>query len=161
MTEPREALVEVARQRQAMAARIRLPWWYLALVAVSWAMLMGGGFLQRDHQRVGVPQFPYIFVGGLIFLPLLLLYRRWSGLHLVERSTSYPALKRHAPLTVAVFVGSLIGEVALFLLGDGWNGSVWAGIVVAAVSGCLVAVQLCRVNIGIRQDIVAGTASDG
>ncbi|GGN30050.1 hypothetical protein GCM10011609_87580 [Lentzea pudingi] len=158
MIDPKQALGEAARQRGAMAARVRLPWWYLALVAVSWTLLMGDGLpTARDfYQGAGISKFPYAYVGAFVLLPMLVLFRRWSGLHLVERSTAYPALKRHALGTVLVFGGSFLVELALFLMDDRWSGAPRAAVAVAVISGCLAAVQLYRVNAGIRRDIADG-----
>lgn len=159
MGEPQQALDEVARQRRAMAARIQLPWWYLVLVAVSLVLLMGGSLPMRDLQRAGIPEFPYVMLGVLIQMPILLLFRRWSGLHLVERSTRYPALKRHIVMTVVIYASGFLVELALYMLADRWSAAPWAAIALGGVWGCLVAAQMYRVNAGIRKNVLDGVVS--
>ncbi|GGO51867.1 hypothetical protein GCM10012287_34880 [Streptomyces daqingensis] len=156
MSDPGGALAEVARQRGAAAAKVRLPWSYPALFAVVWAALLGGTTAARDHERLGIPLFPYTFVAATALAVLLVVFRRRSGLHLLWRSTPYPALKRLQARTTGVVAGGAVVELGLYLLGDRWIAASWAALVFAALHGVLVAAQLRRVNREIRADIREG-----
>lgn len=156
MSDPSGALAEVARVRSTAAAKVRLPWWYVTLFAVVWAVLLGGTTAARDHERLGVPQFPYTFLAAAVLAVLLVLYRRWSGLHLVWSSDPYPALKRQQARTAGLMVGGGVVELALYLLGERWVPASWAALVFAVLVAVLLAAQLHRVNGEIRGDIREG-----
>lgn len=156
MSIPEDALSEVARQKAAAAAKVTLPWWYVALFALVWTTLLGGEGAARDHAQLGIPELPYTLVASMALIVLLIEFRRRSGLHVLWSSTPYPALKRQLARTIGAMVGSALVELGLFLLNDRWGGTPWAVLVVAALSGCLVAGQLRRVNLEIRHDIREG-----
>lgn len=153
---PENALSEVERQKAVAAAKINLPWWYVALFALVWTVLLGGGGAARDHARLGIPELPYTLVASMALIVLLIEFRRRSGLHTLWGSTPYPALKRQLARTIGAMAGSALVELGLFLLNERWSGSPWTILVIAALSGCLVAGQLRRVNLEIRHDIREG-----
>ena len=151
MDEERRALDEVERMRTAMAARIRLPWWYVVAFAVVWTGLLIGPVLSRSHAELGLPSFPYWMVSILLLLVLVVDFRRRSGLHLAERSREYPSLRGQLVPTVAVLGGGVVVAWGLsFLLPP------LATIGVGVIGGVLAAVQVRRVNLGIRADVKGG-----
>ena len=153
MEDPKLALAEVERQRAAMAARIRLPWWFLVLFAVTWAFLVAGPVLAWESEQLGLPRFPYslLFVG--VFIPLLVIFRRRSGLHLLWRSREYPSMRRRRAgvLLGVLFLVPLVSLACYLVLG-----LPVVAIAIAVVSGVLAADQMRRVNAGIRADVLAG-----
>jgi hypothetical protein len=156
MSDPREMLGEVARQQTAMADRIRLPRWYVPVFAVTWTVLLASPGVMREHERLGIPQFPYTLTSCCVLLVLLVVFRRRSGLHTLWRSSHYPALKRQLARTVAVMVGGFSVVTCLHLLNGLWSGLVWLTILAAVSSGGLAAAQLRRVNHEIRRDVIEG-----
>ncbi|SDM85994.1 hypothetical protein [Allokutzneria albata] len=149
MDDPRLALAEVERQRTAMAARIRLPWWFLALFAVTWTAVVAGPALVE----VGLPRLPYTFFGVGVLIALLVVFRRRSGLHLLWQSREYPSMRRKRQVVglVAVLMGvPAVSWTCLFL------GAPALAVAVAVVGGVLAADQCRRTNAGIRADVLAG-----
>ncbi|MEU4804251.1 hypothetical protein [Actinosynnema sp. NPDC023587] len=151
LDDPEEGLAAVRRQHEAMAARIHLPLWYRALFAATWAGVLAGPLLARDHDRFGLPAFPYWMVTTALLLVLLLDYRRRSGLHTLVRSRTYPALREQVVPTSAVVLGSVVVVWGLTLLGLPYM----AGSC-ALLAGGLASRQVWQVNRAIRLDVVEG-----
>jgi hypothetical protein len=149
--DPKAALAEVERQKLAMAARIRLPWWFLALFALTWAALVAGPILTREHAVVGLPSFPYNFAAVPVMLLLLIGFRRLSGLHLTVRSRAYPSLKRGRIPAVAILLGGAAPVWAIYL-----SGAPRVALAAAVLAGCLATAHMWTVNAGIRRDVLEG-----
>jgi hypothetical protein len=75
-------------QRTRLADRFRAPWWYLAGVALLWAMVFAGPFASR-YLPHGFRLWPILIVGGA--LALLLQWRMTSvtGIKTGFRNLSY------------------------------------------------------------------------
>lgn len=160
MTEPRQALDEVARLRTAMAKRVRLPWWYPPLLAVTFTTLLSGPLLDDHYRRLGLPLFPYTMASTLVLMVLLIPYRRFSALHVMRESTLFPAMKRYRKSIVAIALPGLFIELGCYLLDRSWSGALWTGITVAGLFGVFFSIQICRINAGIRRDIETGQTTD-
>ncbi|GAA1282646.1 hypothetical protein [Saccharothrix xinjiangensis] len=151
MDEAERALAEVRRQREAMAERVSLPWWFRVLFAAAWGGVLAGPALMRDHERLSVPEFPYVLVAVVVLLVTLADYRRRSALHTVVRSRAYPSLRGQVPATAAVFGGGAAVVWGLTLAGLPHQ-ALTCALVVAGLG----AAQAWRVNTAIRQDVLAG-----
>jgi hypothetical protein len=149
--EAERALAEVRRQREAMAERVSLPLRFRALFVAAWGGVLAGPALTRDHERLGVPEFPYVLVAVVVLLLTLVDYRRRSALHTVVRSRVYPSLRRQFPATAAVFGGSAAVVWGLTLAGLPYQ-----ALACALVAAGLGAAQAWRVNTAIRHDVLAG-----
>lgn len=151
MDEAHRALDEVERMRTAMAARIRLPWWYVVAFAITWTGLLIGPVLSRSHAELGLPSFPYWVVSILLLLVLAVDFRRRSGLHLAERSREYPSLRAQLIPTIAVLGGGVVVAWGLSFLVPPL-----AALGVGMIGGVLAAMQVRRVNSGIHADVKGG-----
>jgi hypothetical protein len=160
VTEPERALDQVARQRQAMAARTRLPWWHPILVAACWATLLVSPFPERDYQRLGVPVLPYGIIAGIGLVALTVMWHSRSALNQGPGLPTYPGLKRRTPLFLTLGLASIAIEIGLFLLDRAWDGALWLSLAVAIISGCSIATLMYLINAEIRQNITDGTVGD-
>jgi hypothetical protein len=149
--DPEEGPAAVRRRREAMAGPVGLPWWYRVAFAVTWTGVLLGPLLARDHDRLGLPAFPYWLVATALLLVLLLEYRRRSGVSALMRSRPHPALRAHLVPTAAVIVGSVVVVWGLTLLDQPY-----AAIGCAVLAGGLTARQVWLVNRAIRRDVVEG-----
>ncbi|PPK67015.1 hypothetical protein V5P93_003354 [Actinokineospora auranticolor] len=151
MSEAERALAEVLRQRQAMADRVRLPWWFRVLFVLAWAAVLVGPVLSGSADQLGVPRFPYLVVGVVVWIAVLVAYRRQSGLRTAMRGRTYPALREQALATVAVFGGGPVVVWGLAALGLPYQ-----ALTCAALAAALGGAQAWRVNIAIHRDVLAG-----
>jgi hypothetical protein len=146
----------VMRQRQAMAARVRLPWWHPVLVTVCWATLMVSVFPSHDYQRFGLPELPYSFFAGLGLLALMVMFHFRSALDQGPGFPMYPAWKQRRGLAVGVIITSIVVELVLYLVDDMSDAVFPVAIVFAVLSGAAIAAVAYRINAGIRQNIHDG-----
>ncbi len=151
MDDAERALAEVRRQREAMAARVRLPWWFRVLIGVVWAGWLVSPVLALEHERFGLPALPYMQVAGAVLLVVLIGFRRRSGLHTTMRSWAYPSLRGKLPVTAVVVVGGVVVVWGLAL----------AGLPYPAIAFVLPAAAFAvgwvgRINAGIRRDVLEG-----
>ncbi|WP_433859784.1 hypothetical protein [Streptomyces kronopolitis] len=149
----------VARQRRAAAARVRLGWWFPALIAVSWALAVSSTFPVAGFRRLGIPDLPYGQVGGLLFLALIGVFSVRSGMNRrdVRPFAVYPSLRRRFPAFVLVSLGGMAAVFGLGRLSDSSNSAAWAAIAVAGVAGGVIAFLLTWMAAGIRGDILTGS----
>ncbi|MFC0434916.1 hypothetical protein [Kutzneria buriramensis] len=152
----RQALDEVTRQRQAMAARVRLPWWHPVLITVCWAVLMVSGFPAHDYQLLGLPGLPYSFLAGVGLLALMVMFHFRSALDQGPGFPTYPAWKQHRGPAVGVIIASVVVELVLYLVDSTSTAVFPAAIVFAVLSGAAIATMTYRINAGIRQNIRDG-----
>ncbi|QFZ18086.1 hypothetical protein [Saccharothrix syringae] len=89
-----------------MNAPTGLPLWFRALFAVAWGGLLAGPVLAREHERLGVPEFPYALVAVPLLMAVVLVFRRLSAV---------PA--RPEPATAAVLGGGVVLVWGLGALG--------------------------------------------
>jgi hypothetical protein len=158
--EARQALGEVERQRHAAARLVRLPWWHPVLVTVCWTVLMVNAFPSGDFQRLGLPEFAYSLVGFVAGPGLIALMIMFNGRSAMHRPgfPRYPAWRGRWVPTLGLVVASLGIEIALYLV-DGRSAVVFPiAVAYALLSGIAVAMLLCRINAGIRQNIHDGVA---
>ncbi|MEV6568820.1 hypothetical protein [Streptomyces kronopolitis] len=152
------ALREVERQRVTMADKVRLPWWFLFLFAVSSGVTVASPSLEVVYGSLGVLQsFLYVLL-GLLLVPLLLWFRLRSGLHILRESRPYPSMKdprRVFALMSVVVLGYLVALWPYLF------GLPWISLACSVPYGCLFADQLRRTTAAIRDDIRAGRRVNG
>ena len=123
------ATLELLRvQRSRLADRMRPPWWYLAGVAILWALVFACPFSSR-YLPQGVPTWP-IFVAAAAVAGLL----QWgltrdTGIKLPFRNLRY---RPGRPVGIAILVVWLAAAETEYLLID--RGLLVAAIVVAALA---------------------------
>ena len=147
------AALELLRvQRSRLADRMRPQWWYLAGIAVMYALVFAFPFASRF---LGVSIWPFFAAALVVAVPLQWGWTRATGIKMGFRNLSYPGPGR--PARYAVVVVSL-GAIATehFLIG---RGLIAAAIVVAAVAvAAEVALQQALLR-GIRQELRGGGAA--
>ena len=146
------ATLELLRvQRSRLADLMRPPWWYLAGVAILWALVFACPFSSR-YLPQGVPTWP-IFVAAAAVAGLLQWgLTRATGIKVGFRNLRYPASGR--PVRIAVVVVCLAALMTEHFLID--RGLLLAAIVVAALAVVAeVAAQQAALR-GIRQELRGG-----
>jgi hypothetical protein len=143
------AALELLRvQRARLADRLQPPWWYLAGVAIMFALVFAFPFASRF---LGVSIWPF-FVAALVVAVPLWGWTRATGIKMGFRNLSSPGPGR--PARYAVVVVSLGGTATVHLLID--RGLIVAAIAVAALAvAAEVALQLVLLR-GIRQELRGG-----
>jgi hypothetical protein len=145
-----DAMAQVTAQREQLAERVRLPWWFWVLFTIATVGLVGGSLFAR-----ALPGDVSTYV---ITWPSILVYVladrlvRWSrGISISTRMTAYPSARAPGVSFLVVAVIGVIGVVVLQRQGL----PVWAGVVVAVATvlmvGAMVAMQRAM-----RQDIRDG-----
>jgi hypothetical protein len=143
------ALERLRVQRGRLADRMRPPWWYLAGIAILYALVFAFPFASRF---LGVSIWPF-FVAGLVLGSLLQWgMTRATGIKMGFRNLSYPASGRPVRITIVVVCLAAIATEH-FLIDRGLSA---AAIVVAALAVVAeVAAQQAALR-GIRQELRGG-----
>ncbi|MGC7095012.1 hypothetical protein ACPZ19_10130 [Amycolatopsis lurida] len=147
--EPEAGLAEIARQRARLAARIRLPGWYLVLNALAVAALAA-------LPALTLPVFAYFLIPVAAVLVLGAFSWLLSGRRGVKLATGYPSLTRPAVLQLVVTAAGMIAVVPFAL-----SGATAIALGVALLTGVLAADQLRRQLRAIRHDVRAGRVGAG
>jgi hypothetical protein len=144
------ATLELLRvQRARLADRLRPTWWYLAGVAIMFALVFAFPFASRF---LGVSIWPFFVAALVVAVPLQWGWTRATGIKMGFQNLSSPGPGRLA--RYAVVVVSLGGTVTVHLLID--RGLIVAAIAVAALAvAAEVALQLVLLR-GIRQELRGG-----
>jgi hypothetical protein len=144
------AALELLRvQRARLADRLRPPWWYLAGVAIMFALVFAFPFASRF---LGASIWPFVVAALVVAVPLQWGWTRATGIKMGFRNLSSPGPGR--PARYAVVVVSLGGTVTVHLLID--RSLIVAAIAVAALAvAAEVALQLVLLR-GIRQELRDG-----
>jgi hypothetical protein len=155
MSEASDGLEQVRQQRAALAQRVTLPWWYLALFTAAIVALLSLPFASR-YLSSGL--------GDLVFLPALVvmlgldrLLGYATGTKLSRRTMlAYPSSRPTGVTMLLIVVAAGVGVNVL--LGNAQVAAAVGVVVVAAagVVGCLV-----RLTAAIRDDIREGRAVSG
>jgi hypothetical protein len=144
------AALELLRvQRARLADRLRPRWWYLAGVAVAYALVLAFPFASRYY---GISMWPFAVAVLAVAWPVQWGMNRVTGIKVGFRNLRYPASGR--PTRIAVVVVSLGAITTEHLLIE--RGLVAAAIAVAAVA---VAAEVALVQVllwGIRQELRDG-----
>jgi hypothetical protein len=144
------ALEQLRVQRGRLADRMRPPWWYLAGIAILWALAFACPFSSR-YLPQGVRIWP-ILVAAVAVACLL----QWgltlaTGVAIHGRMLRYPSGRPAGIAIIVVGAAALVTET--FLID---RGLLVAAIVVAALAVVAeVAAQRAQLR-GIRQDLRAG-----
>ena len=144
-----EALELLRAQRERLADRMRPPWWYLAGIAIMYALVFAFPFASRF---LGVSIWPFFAAALVVAVPLQWGWTRATGIKMGFRNLSYPGPGR--PARYAVVVVSLGAMVTERLLIERGLFAVAVVVAVFAVAAELVLQEvLLRV---IRQELRAG-----
>lgn len=153
MATPQDGLAEVARQREQVAMRVRLPCWYLVLYGFGAAMLLAGPVLATQY-RLGIVGFAVQALGASILCSPAFLLQRVTGIRLhVRTAATYPSVRRTIPLLVASPMAGIALNIPLTLAEQPVP-----ALVVAALVGVGMALALRYVYLRIGRDIAEGTA---
>lgn len=146
-----EPLERLRMQRNRLADRMRPPWWYLAGVAIMWALVLAAPFGSRYLPR-GVSPYPPILAAVVAVACLL----RWgqaraTGIKMGFRNLRY---RTGRPAGIAMLVVSIAASATESSLVG--RGLLVAAIAVAALAVVAeVAAQQALLR-AIRQDLRAG-----
>lgn len=144
------AALELLRvQRSRLADRMRPPWWYLAGVAIMYALVFAFPFASRF---LGVSIWPFFAAALAVAVPLQWGWTRTTGIKTGFRNLSYPGPGRPARYAVVVVsLGTIMTEP--FLID---RGLLAAAVVVAVLAvAAEVALQEALLR-GIRQELRGG-----
>jgi hypothetical protein len=146
------ALERLRVQRSRLADRMRPPWWYLAGIAIMYALVFAFPFASRF---LSVSIWPFFVAALVVAVPLQWGWTRATGIKMGFRNLSYPGPGR--PARYAVVVVSLGAIVTEHFLID--RGLIVAAIAVAALAvAAEVALQQALLR-GIRQELRSGGAA--
>ena len=142
------ALERLRVQRGRLADRMRPPWWYLAGIAILYALVFAFPFASRF---LGVSIWPF-FVAGLVLGSLL----QWGMTRATGIAVGIPDLtyRPGRPARIAMLVVSLAAIVTEHFLID--RGLLVAAVVVAALAVAAGVAGVQAALRGIRQDLRAG-----
>lgn len=144
------ALERLRVQRGRLADRMRPPWWYLAGIAILWALAFAAPFSSRYFPQ-GVKIWPILLAVLVVACLLQWGLARATGMAVAIGSLRYPS-GRPAEIAIIV-VGAAVLVTEFFLIR---HGLIVAAIVVAALGvAAEVAAQQAHMR-GIRQDLRAG-----
>jgi hypothetical protein len=139
-------------QRSRLADRMRPPWWYLAGVAIVWALLFAGPFTSRSFSSPREGSTWLILVAAMPVACLLQWgLARATGIKVGFRNLRYPPGRPARIATLVVSVAALGTEASLIR-----RDLIVAAIAVAAIAvAAEVACQQANLR-AIRQDLRAG-----
>jgi hypothetical protein len=136
-------------QRSRLAERMRPPWWYLAGVAIMYALVFAFPFASRF---LGASIWPFFGAALVVSVPLQWGWTRATGIKTGFRNLSYPGPGR--PARYAVVVLCLAAIVTEHFLID--SGLLAVAVAVAAIAvAAEVALQQALLR-GIRQELRGG-----
>ncbi len=146
------ALDLLRAQRSRLADRMRPPWWYLAGIAIMYALVFAFPFASRF---LGVSIWLFFVAALAVAVPLQWGWTRATGIKMGFRNLSYPGPGRPARYAVVVVsVGAIVTES--LLIGRG----LLVAAVVVAVLAVAAEVALQKVLLrGIRQELREGGGS--
>ena len=144
------AALELLRlQRSRLADRMRPPWWYLAGIAIMYALVFAFPFASRF---LGASIWPFFVAALVVAVPLQWGWTRVTGMKMGFRNLSYPGPGRPARYAMVVVCLAAMGTEH-FLID---RGLLAAAIVVAALAVVAeVALQQALLR-GIRQELRGG-----
>jgi hypothetical protein len=146
------ALERLRVQRGRLADRMRPPWWYLAGIAILYALVFAFPFASRF---LGVSIWPFFVAAFLVTSLLQWGITRATGIKIGFRNLSYPASGR--PVRITIVVVCLAAIATEHLLID--RGLPAAAIVVAVLAVVAeVAAQQAALR-GIREELRGGGGS--
>jgi hypothetical protein len=144
------ALEQLRAQRGRLAARMRPPWWYLAGIAILWALVFAAPCSKR-YLPQGVRTWPILLAVLAVACLLQWGLARATGMAVAVGSLRYPSGR---PAEIAIIVVAAAALVTEFFLIR--HGLLVAAIVVAVLA-VAAEVPLQRAHLhGIRQDLRAG-----
>ena len=144
------ALEQLRVQRSRLADRLRPPWWYLAGIAILWALTFACPFSQRFLPQ-GVRTWPILVAVLAVACLLHWDLARATGLAVDTRMLRYPSGRPAAVAIIVVGAAALVTEAFLIR-----RGLLAAAIAVAALAvAAEVAAQQAHLR-AIRQDLRAG-----
>lgn len=145
------AVLEQLRvQRSRLAERMRPPWWYLAGIAILWALTFAAPFSSR-YAPQGVRVWPILLAALAVACLLQWGLARATGLAVAVGSFRYPSGRPAVIAIIVVGAGALGTEIFLIR-----RDLIVAAIAVAALAvAAEVAAQRAQLR-GIRQDLRAG-----
>lgn len=144
---------QLHRQRAALAQRVRLPWWYLALSAVMVAAVMAVPFLSEVIAPAVRPWVSLVPV--LVMFVVNRLLGRSTGVKLPYKlARAYPSVRPIGYATAGIALVACLAEY--LLIGSGHT--VFAVGVVVVAAAATVAVLVWR-TAAIREDISEGRAT--
>ena len=144
-----EPLERLRVQRGRLADRMRPPWWYLAGVAIMYALVFAFPFASRF---LGVSIWPFFAAALAVAGPLQWALTRATGIKMGFRNLRYPAAGR--PIRIAVVAVCLAALVAEHFLID--RGLIAVAVAIAALAvAAEVAAQQAALR-GIRQELRGG-----
>ncbi|MDL5160269.1 hypothetical protein [Actinomycetospora termitidis] len=114
-----DALARVAEQRERLAERARLPWWFWVLFSVATVGLVGCTLIQ-DRLPAGVGTWLVVWPSILVYLVAEWLVRRTRGISLSRRTfRDYPSARLPSVLfLVAALVGMFVVMVTAHVRPD-------------------------------------------
>lgn len=144
------ALERLRVQRSRLADRMRPPWWYLAGLAMLWALTFASPFSSRFLPQ-GVRTWPILVAAVAVACLLQWGLARATGIVVATRMFRYPSGRPAGIAIIVVGAAALVTETFLIR-----RGLIVAAIAVAALAVVAeVAGQQAHLR-GIRQDLRAG-----
>jgi hypothetical protein len=126
------AALELLRvQRDRLADRMRLPWWYQSGAAILWALVFAGPF-NTEHLPRQVPTWPILLAALAVVCLMQWGLSRATGIKLPFRNLRY---RPGRPVGIAILVVSLAAsETELLLIRHGLPAAAIAVAVLAVVA---------------------------
>jgi hypothetical protein len=153
MSEASVALQEIDRQRVALAAKVRLPWWYACLFALTMLGLLGLPLINRFTSSE-VSTWAVLWPAVIVSLLSDLVLGHVTGAKLARGTLrAYPSTRPAGLSMLAVGVVGIVGANWLVDVGQPAQAVVLAVICTVASVRCLV-----WQTAGIRKDIRTGRA---
>jgi hypothetical protein len=143
------ALEQLRVQRGRLAERLHPPWWYLAGIAVMYALTFAFPFASR---YAGVSIWFFLVAALAVAVPLQWGWTRVTGLKMGFRNLSYPGPGR--PARYAMVVVCIAAMVTEHFLID--RALIAVAIVVAALAVAAEIVAQQALLRGVRQELRAG-----
>lgn len=151
-----EDLDVLREQREALARRVRLPWWYVAVYAVAMGAVLGAPFvahLVSPGWSNWIAVLPALIVVTLLDKQLA----RATGAQFSRRTLrAYPSARAAGIVTIVLCVPAILGEQILINTGQPLAAAGVLAAATAVVVGCLF--WQAR---GIRRDVREGRAVAG
>lgn len=151
-----ETLDVLREQRHALARRVRLPWWYVAIYTVAMAAVLSTPFLAALVSP-GLSNWISVIPALIVVYLLDKQLARATGAQFSRRTLrAYPSARPAGIVTIAVCVPAILGEQILVNTGQPLAA---AGVLIATTA--VVVACLFWQTSGIRRDIRDGRAVAG